>query len=127
MTVCALDDTLNFLRRRRQGGVRGHHDSIRQLLVLGTLLPAIVSRWRKSQVRQNRRQTAVGTQLLSARDGVQDGHFFVRRVSPTGRYRQRPFFSCRFSALSSAMTACRRWTSASNCSSAGRILFRPRA
>ena len=127
MTLRPLHDTLNFLGRRRQGGVRWDDDPIGQLLTLGARLPAIVGGHWQSQIGEDRRQTAVGTELLCAPNGCQDVRLFVRRMSPTRRYRQCPFLSCRFSALSSAMTACRRCTSASNCSSAGRTFLRPRA
>lgn len=127
MTLGPLHDTRNFRGRRRQGDVRWRYDPIGQLLTLGTRLPAIVGGRRQSQIGEDRRQTAVRTQLLRTPNGCQDARLFGRRVAPTRRYRQRPFLSCRFSALSSAMTACSRCTSARNCSSAGRTFFRPRA
>ena len=91
MTLRALHDTLNFLGRRRQGDVRRDHDPIGQLLTLGTRLPAIVGGQRESQIGEYRRQTAFRTKLLGAPNGGQDVRLFVRRVSPIGGHRQRPF------------------------------------
>ena len=85
MTLRALHDTLNFLGRRRQGGVRRDDGSICQLLTLGALLPAIVGGQRQAQIREYRRQTAFGTKLLRTRNGRQDARLFVRRVAPTRR------------------------------------------
>ena len=126
MALRAVHDTLNFLGRRRHRGVRRHDHVIGQMLAPGALLPPIIRGDRQSQISENRCETARRTELLRTGKSRQDGRLFVCRVTPGRRYRQRPFLSCRFSALSSAMTACRRWTSASNCSSAGRTFFRPR-
>jgi hypothetical protein len=126
MALRAVHDTLNFLGRRRHRGVRRHDHVIGQLPAQGALLPPIICGDRQSQISENRCETARRTELLRTGKGRQDGRLFVCRVTPARRYRQRPFLSCRFSALSSAMTACSRCTSARSCSSAGRTFFRPR-
>ncbi len=121
-----LNHEFNLLWRRRNRGVRRNDQAIRQWLTHPALLPAIVGRPREPQIGENRSEVAIGTELVRTGNGAQDRCLFVGRVTPVGGYRQRPFLSCRFSALSSAMTACRRWTSAKRCSSAGRTFFRPR-
>ena len=126
MHVSESVNTMHFRRGGRNRFAMGCDDVIRELFLTRPIRPARIGCFRQTQVAENSVDLFVGTTRLGQGDGRKNLGFLVGTVTTLRSDYQRPFFRCRFSLESSAITSRNRWISVSSASSVGRSFLRPR-
>jgi hypothetical protein len=81
---------------------------IREPAVIGSMGPAAISSQWQSQLSQKGLKTSSRAPSLCVCDRFEDLRLLGGRVAMVRRNYQRPFFSCKFSLVISAMTSRRR-------------------